>query len=202
MNHKIQILAGLACAFALTSCGAKDGNREETIQRAIEIISNHSDYNEDEGELLIYEKNESDLGLVTIHLEPHDPEGQTIGVNTMISFNNKYNNYVNNAQMAIDLYAQTNYRYNLTFVMKSFYDYENDVFPFMYSTSARVGEDYVKGSNKYQLLDESYKNENGCPLTKKDSQNLFERILILSFEGTKDFFTENNLDFSVLYPNY
>lgn len=72
----------------------------------------------------------------------------------------------------------------------------------MYSASAKVGEEYVKGSNKYQLLDENYKNKNNCPLTKEDSRDLFNLILVLSFEGAKDFFSENNLDFSVLYPNY
>lgn len=39
-------------------------------------------------------------------------------------------------------------------------------------------------------------------LTKEDSRDLFNLILVLSFEGAKDFFSENNLDFSALYPNY
>ena len=180
----------------------KGNNREETIQRAKEVISSHSGYDKNEGELLIYEKSENNLGLVTIHLEPGDLENMNITIRTEITFNSKYNSYVNDAQMVIDLYAKTDYRYNLTFAMKGDYDYKNYTFPFMYSASAKVGEEYVKGSNKYQLLDENYKNKNNCPLTKGDSQELFSLILVLSFEGTKDFFSKNNLDFFALYPNY
>ena len=180
----------------------KGNNREETIQRAKEVISSHSGYDKNEGELLIYEKSENNLGLVTIYLEPGDLENMNITIRTEVTFNSKYNSYVNDAQMVIDLYAKTDYRYNLTFTMKANYDYENYTFPFMYTGSAKVGEEYVKGSNKYQLLDENYKNKNNCPLTKEDSRVLFNSILVLSFEGTKDFFSKNNLDFSVLYPNY
>lgn len=180
----------------------KGNNREETIQRAKEVISSHSGYDKNEGELLIYEKSENNLGLVTIHLEPGDLENMNITIRTEVTFNSKYNSYVNDAQMVIDLYAKTDYRYNLTFAMKGDYDYKNYTFPFMYSASAKVGEEYVKGSNKYQLLDENYKNKNNCPLTKGDSQELFSLILVLSFEGTKDFFSKNNLDFFALYPNY
>lgn len=180
----------------------KGNNREETIQRAKEVISSHSGYDKNEGELLIYEKSENNLGLVTIYLEPGDLENMNITIRTWVTFNSKYNSYVNDAQMVIDLYAKTDYRYNLTFAMKGDYDYKNYTFPFMYSASAKVGEEYVKGSNKYQLLDENYKNKNNCPLTKGDSQELFSLILVLSFEGTKDFFSKNNLDFFALYPNY
>lgn len=180
----------------------KGNNREETIQRAKEVISSHSGYDKNEGELLIYEKSENNLGLVTIHLEPGDLENMNITIRTEVTFNSKYNSYVNDAQMVIDLYAKTDYRYNLTFAMKGDYDYKNYTFPFMYSASAKVGEEYVKGSNKYQLLDENYKNKNNCPLTKGGSQELFSLILVLSFEGTKDFFSKNNLDFFALYPNY
>lgn len=240
MNHKIQIITGLAFAFALASCGAKgetekssqtssvgskveqtsevsqkeskveqtsetpnkENNREETIKKAKKVISTHSGYDKDEGKLLIYEKSENNLGLVTIQLEPRDPEEMTIGIYTNISFNSKYNSYVDNAQMVIDLYAKTNYRYNLTANIKSSYDYENNSFAFRYTADAKVGEDYVKGSKNYQLLSENYKNNNNCPLTKEDSRELFDLILTLSFEATKVFFTENNLNFSALYPNY
>lgn len=240
MRNKIKIMAGLACAFALASCGTKGetekssitssvagkseqtskvsrenskveqtseisnkgNNREETIQRAKGIISTNSSYDKNEGKLLIYEKSENNLGLVEIYLEPGDTEDMNITIRTEVTFNSKYNSYVNDAQMVIDLYAKTDYRYNLTFAMKGDYDYKNYTFPFMYSASAKVGEEYVKGSNKYQLLDENYKNKNNCPLTKGDSQELFSLILVLSFEGTKDFFSKNNLDFSALYLNY
>ena len=180
----------------------KGNNREETIQRAKEVISSNSGYDKDEGELLIYEKSETNLGLVTIYLEPGNLENMNITIRTEVTFNSKYNSYVNDAQMAIDLYAKTDYRYNLTFAMKGNYDYENYTFPFMYTGSAKVGEEYVKGSNKYQLLDENYKNKNNCPLTKEDCRDLFNLVLVLSFEGAKGFFSENNLDFSALYPNY
>lgn len=202
MNNKIKIMAGLACAFALTSCGGKGNNREETIQRAKEIISTNSSYDKNEGKLLIYEKSENNFGLAEIYLEPGDTEAMNITIRTEITFNSKYNSYVNDAQMPIDLYAKTDYRYNLTFAIRGNYDYENSTFPFMYTASAKVGLDYVKGSNNYQLLDENYKNKNNCPITKEDSRDLLNLILILSFEGTKDFFAKNNLDFSVLYPNY
>ena len=143
MNNKIKIMAGLVCALTLTSCGKSE--REETIQRAREVISSHSGYDKNEGELLIYEKSENNLGLVTIYLEPGDLENMNITIRTEVTFNSKYNSYVNDAQMVIDLYAKTDYRYNLTFAMKGDYDYKNYTFPFMYSASAKVGEEYVKG---------------------------------------------------------
>lgn len=150
MNNKIKIITGIGLALVLASCGTKGeaekssltsstggkteqtseipnkgNNREETIQRAKEVISSHSGYDKNEGELLIYEKSENNLGLVTIYLEPGDLENMNITIRTEVTFNSKYNSYVNDAQMVIDLYAKTDYRYNLTFAMKGDYDYKN-----------------------------------------------------------------------------
>lgn len=202
MNNKIKIVVGLVCALALTSCGKSE--REETIQKAREVISSHSGYDKEERKLLIYENDENDLGSVTIHLQVWNSENN-ISIQTHIDFNNKYK-YIDYANMEIILFAKTNYDdinfwFNMSF---SYFDFEkNDyVFPFSYAVGGNVGEEYVKGTDNYQILDEHYINENNCPLTKEDCQYLFNYVLVLSFEATKKFFFQNNLAFQALYPNY
>lgn len=201
MNNKIKIMVGLVCALALTSCGKNE--RKETIQRAREVISSHSGYDKEERKLLIYENDENDLGSVTIHLQVWDSENN-ISIQTHIDFNNKYK-YIDYANMEIVLYAKTDYKCNLTFGMHfSYFDFEKNeyVFPFWYTVDGKVGEEYVKGTDNYQILGEYYKNENNYPFTKEDGRDFLRLILTLSFEATKKFFFQNDLVFYYLYPNY
>lgn len=206
MNNKIKIMAGLVCALALTSCGKSE--REETLQKAREAISSHQGYNKEERNLLIYENDENDLGLTTIHLaDLVDPtDSLHICIQTHIDFNSKYNKYIDEADMDIVLYAKTDPKKNNMCFSMSFIDFDLErgeyVIPFSYYTSGKVGEEYVKGTDKYQIVDESYRNENNCPLTKEDCRYLFNLVLVLSFETTKDFFFQNDLVFYYLYPNY
>ena len=88
----------------------KGNNREETIQRAKEVISSHSGYDKNEEELLIYEKSENNLGLVTIYLEPGDLENMNITIRTEVTFNSRDDSYVNDAQRVIELYGEAGYR--------------------------------------------------------------------------------------------
>lgn len=200
MRNKIKIMVGLVCALALTSCGKNE--REETIEGAREAISSHPGYDKEERNLLIYENDENDLGLTTIHLadwaDPTDP--LHISIQTHIDFNSKYNKYIDRAGMEIVLYAKADSKKNnmyFSMLEEGAYD-----IPFWYSTSGKVGEEYVKGTDKYQIVDESYRNENNCPLTKEDCRYLFNLVLVLSFEATKKFFFQNDLVFYYLYPNY
>lgn len=200
MNNKIKIMAGLVCALTLTSCGKSE--REETIQRAREVISSHSGYDKEQRELLIYENDDDNLGRTTIHLadwaDPTDP--LHISIRTLIRFNSKYNTYIDNANMEIVSYAKTDSKKNnMNFSMLKI---GVDDMPFRYSIHGKVGEEYVKGTDNYQILRESYRNENNCPLTKEDCRVLFDPILVLSLETTKKFFFQNNLAFQALYPNY
>lgn len=200
MRNKIKIMVGLVCALALTSCGKNE--RKETIQRAREVISSHSGYDKEQRELLIYENDDNNLGRTTIHLadrtDPTDP--LHISIRTLIRFNSKYNTYIDNANMEIVAYAKTDSKKNNMYF--SMLKIGVDDMPFRYSICGKVGEEYVKGTDNYQVHEESYRNENNCPLTKEDCRYLLNFVLVLSFEATKKFFFQNDLAFQALYPNY
>lgn len=201
MKKRIRRLLLLAGAVTLGSCGSKgDASREEAIEGAKEAIKSNANYDASENKLVIYQQSDNTLGDVSVKAEPK--EEAVISVATRISFYQPYSQCARRGDLVLDLYAKTDYRYNVTFAISSSWDDSLSAFPFMYSIDAKVGEDYEKASDKYQVLADNYKNQNDCPWTKGDCQELFDSFLVLTFESVKTFFDENNLDFSTLYPNY
>ena len=186
--------------ITLASCGPK----KQVIEAAKEAIKSKTDYDEENNELLIYENSDNSLGDISIRLEPWESDESAITVITEIEFCYPYNQYVDDGELDLILYAKTDYRYNVEFSLgKYFFDSSSSHTLFAYIFGAKVGEDYEKGSDKYQVIGTTtYENNNDCPWTKGDCQVLFDSLLVLTFEGARKFFDENNLDFHTLYPNY
>ncbi len=144
---------------------------EKTSDRSPkEAIKSKTDYDEENNELLIYENSDNSLGDISIRLEPWESDESAITVITEIEFCYPYNQYVDDGELDLILYAKTDYRYNVEFSLgKYFFDSSSSHTLFAYIFGAKVGEDYEKGSDKYQVIGTTtYENNNDCPWTKGD----------------------------------